>query len=152
MLLSHSLATIPYLHFQLCSLLVYTFKCFKPAKCLPMGYSLIDERSVPQLQSFLVGGVASSTASSTCSSTSITLLAHVPYPCTSIYLITWTLYLCMLCTRHYDIMVGWLVHRSRQKGGLRQQKGELWPHPIACMYYPYTTYLCSVLLYSYYST
>ena len=40
-----------------------TFKWFDPAKCFLMWYTLSDERSAPQLQSFLVGGRASSTAS-----------------------------------------------------------------------------------------
>ena len=44
---------------------------------------------------------------------------------TSVYLITWTIYLRILCN---VVMVGWLVHSSRQKWGLRWQKGELWPY------------------------
>ena len=38
-------------------------KWFDPAKCFLTWYTLSDERSAPQLQSFLVGGRASSTAS-----------------------------------------------------------------------------------------
>ena len=60
-----------------------------------LSHSLNDERSAPQMQSFLVGGGASSMALSTCSSTSITLLTcrSLPYilllgPYTSVYYVT----------------------------------------------------------------
>ena len=45
------------------SLPVPSIKWFDPAKCFLTWYTLSDERSAPQLQSFLVGGRASSTAS-----------------------------------------------------------------------------------------
>ena len=37
-------------------------------------------------------------------------------------------------------MVGWLVRRSRQKGGLRRQKSELWPHD-----YPFNLYIVHLM-------
>ena len=40
-----------------------TFKWFDPAKCFLTWYMLSDERSAPQLHSFLVGGCTLSTAS-----------------------------------------------------------------------------------------
>ena len=86
---------------------------------------LSDERSAPQLQSFLVGGRASSTASdrqharqpslhvSTTRAPSYILLLG---PYTSVYYV-------------YVIMMSWLVVGSQVKAkrGLCRQKGERWP-------------------------
>ena len=84
-----------------------TFKWFDPAKYFLTWYTLSDERSAPQLQSFLVGGrgLGSSMRSST-------FIARVHYSCTSVYLITWTAYLRIL--RHV-IMTSWLVVGSQVK-------------------------------------
>ena len=92
----------------------------------------------------IVGGGAS--LISVCSSTSITLLARVLYPCISVYLITGIVYLCILHTHHYDVMVGWLVHRSRQKGVCVGKKVNCGPIHHSIHYYnrPYTC-TCAVL-------
>ena len=98
-----------------------TFKWFDPAKCFLTWYTLSDERSTPQLQSFLVGGRASSTASDrqrprqplhcTCP-----LLVHLRISYFLDRIPPYTTYTSLW--RH-----GWLlVRRSRQKGGLRRQK------------------------------
>ena len=53
-------------------------------------------------------GLGSSTRSST-------LIARVHYSCTSVYLITWTVYLCILRTCHYDVMVGcWFTGQGKK--------------------------------------
>ena len=55
-------------------------------------------------------GLGSSTRSST-------FIARVHYSCTSVYLISWTVYLrYLLCTRHYDVMVGCLFTGQGKKG------------------------------------
>ena len=88
-----------------------TFKWFDPAKYFLTWYTLSDERSAPQLQSFLVRGrgLGSSTRSST-------FIARVHYSCTSVYLITWTAYLRILHTCHYDVMVGYWFTGQGKKG------------------------------------
>ena len=53
-------------------------------------------------------GLGSSTRSST-------FIARVHYSCTSVYLITWTVYLRILRTRHYDVMVGcWFTGQGKK--------------------------------------
>ena len=56
------------------------------------------------------------------------LLACVLYPCTSY--IKWTIHLHILHIPHYDVMGGWLVRGSRQKGICVGKKHELWPHAL----------------------
>ena len=46
---------------------------------------------------------------------SSTFIARVHYSCTSVYLITWTVYLRILRTRHYDVMVGcWFTGQGKK--------------------------------------
>ena len=54
-------------------------------------------------------GLGSSTRSST-------FIARVHYSCTSVYLITWTVYLRILRIRHYDVMVGCSFTGQGKKG------------------------------------
>ena len=67
-------------------------------------------------------------SSSTFSPTSIiAIVCTCLHPCTSVYIFNETVYLRILLKRHYDVVVGWLVRGSGQKGGSRRQKGALWP-------------------------
>ena len=98
-----------------------TFKWFDPAKCFMTWYTLSDERSAPQLQSFWVGGRASSTASD-CQ------CAHQPSLHVSITrALPYILYLFILRTRHYDVTVGcWFTGQGR-KGDCVWQFGNCGP-------------------------
>ena len=73
------------------------------------------------------------------------LLARILYPCTSVYLIEWTVYLRILRIPHYDIMGGRLVHRSRQKWGLRRQKVNCGPVIFVILFWPFLVYSCVAL-------
>ena len=61
------------------------------------------------------------------------LLACVLYPCTSY--IKWTIHLHILHIPQYDVMGGWLVCGSRQKGICVGKKHELWPHALYILKY-----------------
>ena len=61
------------------------------------------------------------------STRSSTFIAHAHYSCTSVYLISWTVYLRILCTRHYDVMVGCWYTGQGKKGDLRLAIWQLWP-------------------------
>ena len=55
---------------------------------------------------------------------SSTFIARVHYSCTSVYLISWTVYLRILRTRHYDVMVGCWFTGQGKKGDCVGKKGD----------------------------
>ena len=109
-----------------------------PAKWFQTLYTLSDERSAAQLQSFLVGGRASSTASDR-STRSSTFIARVHYLCTSVYLITWIVYLCILRTHHYDVMVGCWFTGQGKKGDCVGKKVNGGPVSVPLSFFGHTS-------------
>ena len=91
------------------------FKWSDPAKCFLTWYNYAQWWEICPTTAELLGrrtrffhGLGSSTRLST-------FIAHVHYSCTSVYLITWTVYLRILRTRHYDVMVGcWFAGQCKK--------------------------------------
>ena len=86
-----------------------TFKWFDPTKCFLTWYTLSDERSAPQLQSFLVGGRASSTARQCARQPSL----HMSITCAPPYILLLGLYTSVYYA--HVIMTSWLVVGSQVK-------------------------------------
>ena len=92
-------------------------------------YTLSDERSAPQLQRFLVGGRASSTASDRQRARQPSL--HVSITRAPPYILFLVLYTSIYCV--YVIMTSWLVVGSQVKAKRGIASGNLvtvapWPH------------------------
>ena len=85
-------------------------------------YTLSDERSAPQLQSFLVGGRASSTASDHQRAHQPSL--HVSITRAPPYILFLGPYTSILRTRHYDDMVGCWFAGKGKKGDRVGKKGD----------------------------
>ena len=77
-------------------------------------------------------GLESSTRSST-------FVACIHYSCTSVYLISWTVYLRILRTCHYDVMVGCWFTGQGKKGDCVWQFGNCGPM-VLCLPNRYIRY------------